>query len=213
MDPESRQTEELLSRLTGGEPQVLAELFGRHRPSLKRMVHWRLDRRLRGRIDPSDVLQDVYMDVAQRLDGYLAQRTLPFGLWLRLLTGRRLLELHRYHLGAQLRDAGLEISLEQGHWPPSNPEYVAAHLTSDLTSPSQAALRAEREAHLLAALRALDPLDREVLVLRHFEELTNNEVATLFGIGKSGASLRYLRALGRLREALAGMTDFFLNPT
>jgi RNA polymerase sigma-70 factor (ECF subfamily) len=173
------------------------------------MVRWRLDRRLSARIDPSDVLQEVYIDAVQRVSGYLDKPSMPVSFWLRLLTGRRLLELHRQHLGAQMRDASLEISLEYGHWPLANPDCLAAYLTGSLTSPSQAAMRAEKEARLVNALTRMDAIDREVLVLRHFDELTNDEVAELFGIRKAAASHRYVRALERLRELLSGMTDFF----
>jgi RNA polymerase sigma-70 factor (ECF subfamily) len=203
MSDESGPVQDLLVRLRGGDQQALAELFASHREPLKRMVRWRLDRRLNGRVDPSDVLQEVYIDAAQRVRGYLAKPTMPFSLWLRLLTGRRLLELHRKHLGAQMRSAELEISLERGHWPPANPDCLAVHLTGHLTSPSQAAMRAEQETRLAEALNRMDPLDREVLVLRHFDELSNNDVAELFGIGKAAASHRYIRALERLREILA----------
>src|SRR5438045_2151738 len=120
MSRETRQTDDLLRRLQRGDQQALAELFAHQREALKRMVNWRLDRRLRRRVDPSDVLQEVYSDAAQRVDGYLNKPTVPFSLWLRLLTGRRLLELHRQHLGAQMRDARAEISLEHGHWPAAN---------------------------------------------------------------------------------------------
>jgi RNA polymerase sigma-70 factor, ECF subfamily len=209
MSGESSETNELLGRLQGGEQQALAELFSHYRPSLRRMVSWRLDRRLSSRVDPSDVLQEVYIDAVQRVQGYLDKPTMPFSLWLRLLTGRRLLELHRQHLGAKMRNATVELSLEHGHWPPANPDCLAAHLTSQLTSPSQAAIRAEKETRLIEALNGMDPLDREVLVLRHFDELSNNEVAELFGIQKAAASHRYVRALERLREILAGLTDFF----
>jgi RNA polymerase sigma-70 factor (ECF subfamily) len=211
MTQEPGPSPDLLGRLRDGDQQALAELFGQHRASLKRLVGWRLDRRLRGRVDPSDVLQEVYIDVVGRVDGYLERPTVPFGLWLRLLTGRRLLELHRQHLGAQMRDAGLEISLERGHWPPADPDCLATHLIGSLTSPSQAALRAEREARLVEALAGMDALDREVLVLRHFDELSNDEVAALLGLKKAAASHRYVRALERLRQILAGLSDFFLG--
>lgn len=171
------------------------------------MIGWRLDRRLNGRVDPSDVLQEVYIDALVRVHGYLDNPTVPFPLWLRLLTGRRLLELHRQHLGAQMRNVNLEVSLD--HWAMASPECLAAHLSGQLTSPSQVLVRAERDSRLIDALNGMDPLDREVLVLRHFEELTNNEVAALFGIGKAAASHRYVRALERLREILVGMTEFF----
>jgi RNA polymerase sigma-70 factor (ECF subfamily) len=209
MSEESGPAEALLARLRAGDQEALAELFAGHRAGLRRMVSWRLDRRLAPRVDPSDVLQEVYLDAARRVDAYLARPTVPFGLWLRLLTGRRLLEVHREHLGAKMRDAALEISLEQGHWPTTNPDCLAAHLMGQLTSPSQAAIRAEKEARLVEALGRMDPLDREVLVLRHFDELSNNEVAELFGIRKAAASHRYVRALERLREILSGLTDLF----
>jgi RNA polymerase sigma-70 factor (ECF subfamily) len=209
MSRESVPTEDLLGRLRRGDQHALAELFTHHREALKRLVCWRLDRRLSSRVDPSDVLQEVYIDAARRVRGYLDRPTMPFALWLRLLAGRRVLELHRQHLGAKMRDATLEISLEHGQWPSASPECLAAQLTGQLTSPSQAALRAEREARLVEALNRMDPLDREVLALRHFDELSNNEVAELFGIGKAAASHRYVRALERLREILAGSTDFF----
>jgi RNA polymerase sigma-70 factor (ECF subfamily) len=209
MSREAFSNDDLLRCLQGGDQHALAELFARFSPSLRRMVSWRMDRRLSSRIDPSDVLQEVYIDATQRIDAYLDKPEMPFSLWLRLLTGRRLLELHRQHLGARMRDASLELSLDQGRWPPASPDCLAAHLTGQLTSPSQAAIRAERDTRLLEALNGMDPLDREVLVLRHFDELSNNEVAELFGLQKAAASHRYVRALERLREILAGLTDFF----
>jgi RNA polymerase sigma-70 factor (ECF subfamily) len=212
MSHERDQTEVLLDRLKNGGQQALAEVFAHHRESLRRMIRWRLDRRLSARIDPSDVLQEVYIDAVQRVGGYLDKPSMPVSFWLRLLTGRRLLELHRQHLGARMRDASLEISLEYGHWPPVNPDCLAAYLTGSLTSPSQAAMRAEKETRLVEALGRMDPIDREVLVLRHFDELSNDEVAELFGIRKAAASHRYVRALERLREILSGMTDFFRDP-
>jgi RNA polymerase sigma-70 factor (ECF subfamily) len=201
-------SDELFARLKGGDQAALAELFARDRPALRRMVAWRLDRRLRGRVDPSDVLQEVYIDASQRVPSYLEKPTVPFSIWLRLLAGRRLLELHRQHLGAKMRDAGLEISLDLGPWPTAAPDRLAAHLTGQLTTPSRAAMRAEAEAKLVEALGRMDPMDREVLVLRHFEDLGNNDVAALFGIRKAAASHRYVRALERLRQILSDVGDF-----
>jgi RNA polymerase sigma-70 factor (ECF subfamily) len=136
---------------------------------------------------------------------------MPFSLWLRLLTSRRLLELHRQHLGAKMRDAGMEISLDLGPWPAAAPDQLAAHLTGQLTTPSRAAMRAEAEAKLVAALNRMDPIDREVLVLRHFEDLGNNDVAALFGIRKAAASHRYVRALERLREVLNDVSELLAD--
>src|SRR5215467_7999358 len=110
-------TDNLLSRVRGGDKQPLAELFNRHRERLRRMVRLRLDRRLLGRVDPSDVLQEAYLDVARRADEYLANPTMPPFLWLRFLTAQRLMILHRRHLDAQARGVGREISLHRGSFP------------------------------------------------------------------------------------------------
>jgi RNA polymerase sigma-70 factor (ECF subfamily) len=130
-------------------------------------------------------------------------------LWLRLVTGERLLIIHRRHLGAQMRDAGQEVSLHRGPFPQATSASLAAQLLGRLTSPTQAAIRAEMQVRLQEALNSMDPLDREVLVLRHFEELSNNETAAVLGIRKSAASNRYVRALKRLKEILATMPGLF----
>jgi RNA polymerase sigma-70 factor, ECF subfamily len=173
------------------------------------MVQLRMDRRLQGRVDPSDVLQEAYLDVARRAAEYAADPAMPVYLWLRFLTGQRLLALHRYHLGAQMRDAGLEVSIHRGAVLQASSASLAAQLLGHLTSPTQAAMRAELQLRLQEVLNTLEPTDREVLVLRHFEELTNNETAEVLGIGKTAASNRYVRALKRLKEALIASPGFF----
>ena len=128
---------------------------------------------------------------------------MPFFLWLRLVVGQRLVDEHRKHLGAAARDAGREISLYRGALPETTSAALAAQLLGRLTAPSQAAIRAERKIHLQEALNSLDPIDREVLALRHFEELSNGEAAAVLGLDKSAASKRYARALIRLKDVLA----------
>src|SRR5262249_28494732 len=150
-------------------------------------------RRLQGRVDPSDVLQEAYLDLAQHLPAYLARPEMPFFLWLRLLTGQRLVRLHRQHLGAAMRDAGREVSLYRGALPQASPTWRAARLLGGSTSAGEAAIRAERQLLLQAALNALEPLDREIIALRHFEELPNQEAAGVLGLSKSGASNRHVR--------------------
>jgi RNA polymerase sigma-70 factor, ECF subfamily len=130
---------------------------------------------------------------------------MPFFLWLRFLAGQRLVDEHRKHLGAAGRDAGREISLYRGALPETSSAALAAHLLGRLSTPSQAAMRAERKIRLQEALDSLDPVDREVLALRHFEELSNTEAAAVLGLDKSAASKRYARALIRLKEILASM--------
>jgi len=201
----------LLRRAQDGEQQAAAELFGLYRARLRRMVKLRMDHRLQGRIDPSDVLQEAYIDVSRRLPEYTANPTLPFFLWLRLLTGQRLLALHRHHLLAQKRSATQEVSLENRAAPEASSLSLAADLLGHFTSPTQAAMKAEMQRRLQEVLDSLDPIDREVLVLRHFEELTNNETAEVLGLQKAAASNRYVRALQRLRDVLAELPGFLDN--
>jgi RNA polymerase sigma-70 factor (ECF subfamily) len=200
---------ELLRRLQAGDPRAPAELFAHYRPRLRQMVRLRLDRRLQGRLDPSDVLQEAFLDVARRAPEYVANPAMPFFLWLRFLTGQRLLALHRQHLGARMRDASQEVSLYRGALPQASSQSLAAQLLGHLTSPSQAAVRAELQIKLQEALNSMEPLDREILALRHFEELTNNETAAVLGVQKAAASNRYVRALKRLKEILNNIPGFF----
>ncbi len=208
MANDSNAIEELLRRAKQGDSQSLAELFGIYRERLKRMVRLRLDRRLQGRIDLSDVLQEAYLDLARRAQEYFAESTIPFFLWLRLLTGQRLLAIHRQYFGTKMRNLGREVALRNGAMPQATSASLAAQLLGRLTSPSLAAMRAEMQLRLQDALNSMDPIDREVLVLRHFEELTNLETAEVLGLQKTAASNRYVRALKRLREILEGIPGF-----
>jgi RNA polymerase sigma-70 factor (ECF subfamily) len=193
----------LMERARAGDPQALNEIFARHRVRLRRMVEMRLDRRLQARIDASDVIQDAYLEVARRLQEYLRNPGLPLFLWLRLVVGERLATLHRHHLGTQMRDAGLEVSLYREALPMASSAALAAQLLGKHTSPTQAAIRAERILQVQEALNTLSPLDREVLALRHFEQLTRTETAQVLGIEEAAAAKRYIRALKRLKGLLA----------
>ncbi len=191
-------------RLRAGDSAAAGELFALHRERLKKMVRLRLDRRVQGRLDASDVLQEAFLDVQRKAPEFEA-RGMPAYLWLRLVVSERLLALHRHHLGAQMRDAGQEVSLAR-HAPPQATTFSLANLLlGRMTSPTEAAVRAERQARLQEALNGMDPLDREVLALRHFEELSNSEVAEVLGLAKTAASNRYIRALKRLKDILAGL--------
>jgi RNA polymerase sigma-70 factor (ECF subfamily) len=200
------ETSRLIEQAVRGDQRALGELLGRHRERLRRMVALRLDRRLQGRVDPSDILQEACLDAARRLPEYHQNPTMSFFVWLRFLTGQRLLDEHRRHLGAAGRDAGREVSLYGGALPETTSAALAARLLGRLTTPSQAALRAERQIRLQESLNSLDPIDREVLVLRHFEELSNGEAAAVLGLDKSAASKRYARALIRLKDILASLS-------
>jgi RNA polymerase sigma-70 factor (ECF subfamily) len=194
--------ESLIRRAAAGDEAALAEIFGRYRKRLRQMVRLRLDRRLQGRVDPSDVLQEAYLDVAAQLPHYLGKPEMPLFLWLRLVAGQRLMRIHRQHLGAAMRDAGREVSLYRGALPQASSVSLAAQLLGRFTSASQAIVRAEVQLQLQAALNAMEPLDREIIALRHFEELSNAEAAEVLGLDASAASKRYIRALKRLQAVL-----------
>src|SRR5215831_17004291 len=208
-DPSS--LDDQLGRAKSGDEQALADLFNRYRDRLRRMVHLRLDRRLQGRIDASDVLQEAFIDFARRFPQFAAEGGMPFFLWLRQITGQKLIDLHRHHLGAKMRYAGQEVSLYRGALPQASSVSLAAQLLGKLTSASRAAIRAETQLRVQEALNSMDALDREALTLRHFEMLTNEETAQVLGIKKSAASNRYIRALRRMRGILAAIPGFLDN--
>lgn len=197
---------ELLSRVRGGDQKALAELYDRHRDKLRRMVQIRLDHRLAGRVSASDVLQEAYIDAVKRIDHYFAKPDQSFFGWLRLVVGQRLADVHREHL-AQKRDAGQEVPINRGA-PGADSACLAACLLGDGTSPSHAAARTESFGRLEEALNQMDPLDREVLALRHFEEMSNAETAEILGIQPAAASKRYVRALARLKQILETIPGF-----
>jgi RNA polymerase sigma-70 factor (ECF subfamily) len=203
----SIETERLLARAAAGDNRALAELFEQHRGRLEQMVRLRLDRRLQGRLDPADVLQEAYLELAKRYPEYTADPTLPFYLWLRMLTGQKLVDQHRRHLGAKMRDVGMEVSLHRARLPEASSASLAEMLLGRLTSASRAAIRTESRLRVQEALNTMDPIDREVLVLRHFEMLSNEETARVLNLKTSAASNRHLRALKRLKEILAETTS------
>ena len=193
---------DLIRQAGQGHTDALRELFARYDARLHRLVKLRLDPRVRGRLDAADVVQEAYLEVCRKLVDYLADPKLPFYLWLRLITAQKLALAHRQHLGVQARAVGREMSLYRGALPEASSAALAARLLGRLTSPSQAAARAELKLRVQAALDRMDAIDREVLSLRHFEQLTNAETALTLGIKESTACNRYVRALERLRAIL-----------
>src|SRR5262249_5509133 len=139
---------------------------------------------------------------------YAANPPMSFFLWLRFLAGQKLVDTMRHYLGVQKPSAELEVSLHHGSLPEATSASLAAQLLGRLTSPSLAAIRAETQVKVQEVLNAMDPIDREVLALRHFEHLSNNEVAELLGIGKAGASKRYITAIKRLKAILSSVPGF-----
>ena len=187
----------------------LSSLIDRHRSRLRLMVALRLDRRVQARVDASDVLQEAFLDAAERYAHYQASPTMPPFLWLRFLVGQRLLIAHRRHLGVKARTAACEVSLFRGTLPEANSESLAAQLLGRLSSPSHAAMRSELQQRLQEVLNSMDEIDREVLALRHFEQLSNVEAAQVLGLAERAASKRYITALRRLKELLGTMPGFF----
>ncbi len=204
-DPDPEITA-LVERLRGGDQGALGELFDRHRDKLRRMVAFRMDARLAGRVSASDVLQEAYIDALKRVEHYFSKPDQPFFGWLRLVVGQRLADVHRELLAGK-RDAGREVGIHAG---PAGADSacMAACLLARGSSPSATAHRNERFVQLEAALAQMDPLDREVLALRHFEELSNGETAELLGILPPAASKRYVRALARLKQILEEVPGF-----
>ena len=178
----------------------LAALFEGCRPRLERMVEARMDPVLRARLGASDVLQETWLEVQQRVDDWVRAPDMTFYLWVRFLAAQRLLKLRRFHVGAQKRDARRQVADA-----PAGPAATTAALVDRLAatgpSPSGVAAAGELRQRLLDVLDAMDATDREVLALRHFEELSNAEVARTLGIEPDAASKRYLRALARLKTA------------
>lgn len=205
---ESVLIEELISRIRAGDDEAFVQLFARYRGRLKQLLEFRMDRRLRGREDASDVLQEVYIDAHQRLQHYLKKPQLSFYVWLRQLTTQRLIDIHRRHLQAEMRDVRQEVSLHRNPVGATSVS-MASLLVTHLASPSQLVIRAELITLIEGTLERMDPVDREVLALRHFEELRNSEVAEVLGLKEAAASNRYVRALTRLREALEKVPGFF----
>jgi len=207
MSDSSAGMEELERRLRSGGAQALAELFALERERLWRIIHFRLAEPLRGRLEPEDVLQEAYLAASQRLSHYAqSPATSPF-IWLRMILNQTLIDLHRQHLGAEKRDAAREVSLDGAPYAQATSASVAIQLIGVFTSPSRAAARADILSLVQSAIEQMDATDREVLALRHFEELTNSEVAETLGIEQKAASIRYIRALRRLKEILAQVPE------
>ncbi len=196
--------EQKLARARGGDRAALSELLADHHPGLLRMVELRLDPALRRRLDAEDVVQEAMIEAARRFVEWCEQDRYPFRLWLRLLTGQALAMARRRHLGARMREAKREVELVEERASVSA-VHIADALVASQTSPTRAARREEARGILLLALEELDELDREILTLRHFEDLSNEEAAIELGIEPSAASKRFVRALQRLRPALKAL--------
>ncbi len=200
--PETNVDPKLIERLRNDGDQVLAEAFAANRERFWYLVTFRIDRRVAARIDADDVLQEAYVAATKRLPHYLKQPDFSLFVWLRLIVSQTLIDVHRRHLGAEMRSVGREISLGGPKFPQSTSESLAGQIALSQTSPSGAAMRDEAAASLERAIEQMSQLDQETIALRHFEGLTNSEAAEVLGISVTAASNRYVRALSRLKEIL-----------
>lgn len=198
--------DDLPVRMRTGDRAALAEGFAHCRDRLWRIADFRLDSRLRRRLDADDILQHAYLDADRRLEHFAGETQGEVFVWLRLVLIQTLTDLYRAHLGAEMRDAGREVPLDAPAPPDGTSVSLAHHLIAEFTSPSGAAVRAETEEELRRVIAAMDPIDREIIALRHFEELGNGEAAEVLGIQAKAASIRYVRALARLKAILAPPT-------
>jgi RNA polymerase sigma-70 factor (ECF subfamily) len=197
---DSEETRHLLEQAQAGDPQAFDRLFDSYRPALKEMVALRLDRRLHGRLDASDVVQETHLVVLRRLPDYLKRRPMPFHLWLRKTAYERLLNLHRDHAGTARRAVEREVPL-----PDHSSVELARRLLAGGSSPSTAAARRELSAQIRQALAVLPPTDRELLVMRYLEHLSNAEIGLLLDLEPATVSKRHGRALLRLEKILRAM--------
>ncbi len=199
---EQAESSKLVEAMRAGSTDALASMFSEYRDRLKRIVQFRLDYRLAGRISESDVLQEAYIAAAQRLDQFRRQEEMSPFLWLRLMVGQKLVDLHRQHVAAEKRDVRKEVPLRSPAASAGTSLAIAAHLIGKATGVSEIVERAERIERLEGVLNQMDEIDREVIALRHFEELSNTEAAAVLSIETSAASKRYIRAMARLAELM-----------
>ncbi len=190
----------LFDQAIAGNESVVVELFERYRPRLKRLVLLRMHHQVSARFDASDVLQETFLEMARRLPAYAKEREIPFFLWLRLLASERLHHLHRLHLGAAKRTAFRELGPTSFAVTDGSVFNIASQLAGDFTSVDRNLLKEEVQRTLMDALERMDAKDREIVGMRHFEELSTQEIAELLGLTRSGVLKRYTRAIRRLRD-------------
>lgn len=203
MWPNSEETQELLQSAKLGDKQAVNALLERHRNAIKQMVHMRMDKKVAGRVDASDIVQDVMLDASQRLRDFIQNSPMPFHLWLRQLAKDRLIDAHRRHRGAQRRSVDREQRLHVQYADQSSLD-LAAQLQDYELTPAAATLRKELEQRFLDALDRLDDDDREMIIMRHQEHLSNSDVALALDLTAAAAGMRYLRAIRKLRDVLGG---------
>ena len=198
----SEQTDSRLrERMLAGDLGALSEVFEQNHARYWHLIYFRMDVRLRSRVDPDDVLQEAFVAAESRLNHFIESDVTPV-VWLRSIVMQTLVDLHRRHLETQARDASLDVSLHQAGGAQYTSVCIAEFLTGGITSPSNAAIRAENEQRMQDALSGMSDTDQEIITLRHLELLSNAEAAEVLGIQPKNASIRYVRAMKRLKEAV-----------
>ena len=192
-----------------GNERAMTMLLDKHRAQLQHLVSLRMDRRIQGRVDAADIVQDALIDAARRLSEFRDQNKMGFYVWLRWITSERLLNTHRRHLGSQIRDAKREVPIDRQE-PDATPIALSQQLAGRLTSPTKVVARRELQMAIENVLEQLDPDDRAILMLRNFEELSLTQTAKALGIKRSTAGKRHIRALKRLRKALDQILELHL---
>lgn len=202
MWPPSEQTYELLEQAKAGDPAAVERLLGGFREPLRRVIDLRLDPVLARRVDASDIVQDVLLEANQRLTEYLRSPAMPFHLWLRHLAQDRIIDTHRRHRQAQRRSIDKEQPIQRPAWAEESSIQLVAQLVDAERTPASAAIQHELQRRLDTALEELDEPDRDIILMRHHEQLSNQDVAATLGLTEAAASMRYLRAIRKLRAIL-----------
>lgn len=211
MDPETSHLQEMLEQARRGDDAARQQLLAEHREAVRRMIALRIDPAIAARLDASDVVQDVLLEASKRLDTYLSNPAMPFHLWLRHIARDHIIDAHRRHHQAQRRGVDRERPLVPAAFADRSSLELAGQLLDQELTPASAAIQQEMQRRLHAAVAALDDDDREVILMRHFEQMPNQEVAAVLGLTEAAASMRHLRALRKLRTLLqpgsAGASD------
>lgn len=202
MWPEPQKTEELLTECRAGDADAVNQLMDRHREVLRQMVRMRLDQKIQRRIDVSDVVQDVLVEASRRLGEYLRNPLMPFRLWLRQIAQDRIIDAHRRHRVSARRSVDREQALAAPRGMDQSSTQLAGLLSDHGLTPEAAALQQEMARRIESAIAKLEPRDNEIIVMRHYEHLTNQEIAQALNLTEPAASMRYLRAVRRLKALL-----------
>jgi len=207
MWPEADKTHELLISAKSGDPDARDQLLQRHRDALRRMVAMRLDRRIQQRVDASDIVQEVMVEANRRLEKYLENPVMPFHLWLRHMAKDRIIDAHRRHRSSAKRSVDREQAVVASANLDRSSVHFIAQLCDNQLTPGAAATLHEMQERFEAAIGEMEAQDEEIILMRNFEHLTNQEVAQALELSPPAASMRYLRAIRRLRAALGGEVE------